>query len=189
MSPAISMTETSWMIFRCSIPSSPSARRRARAVDLESQVAEKIRILHQLLLGLRKNFLPGFLVPHAKLIEHRDERDVALEAGVLAQQRRNENPPLLVDGALARAAEIIILKRDDAPVEARFFPHLVLEAHPLVERIDVETTRLLDDEVRDHDAVVAFAEQDLAKFRRDAQAPLVVQRMFEAAAKHKLTST
>jgi hypothetical protein len=89
--------------------------------------------------------------------------------------------------AFARAAEIVVLKHHHLAIEFRFLANLILETEPLIERIHVETANAVDNKVRNHQALVAFAKKNFAKFGRNAESAFTVESVFEATAEHTLS--
>src|SRR5262249_769136 len=77
---------------------------------LQPQVTQKIWVLHQFFFSIREYFFPYFEIPDAKLLQSRNQHDIALQLGVFPQERRNQNAALLIYHPFIRAAEIVVLE-------------------------------------------------------------------------------
>src|SRR5258706_14618713 len=62
--------------------------------------------------------------------------------------------------------------------------NVIFKLNPGIERINIQTALTVDHKIGDHDAVIALAQQKIAKFGRNTEPPLIIKGMFKAAAKH-----
>jgi len=90
-----------------------------------------------------------------------------------------------IETAFTGGAEIIILKSDHARIEFRLLANLFFEAKPRIDWINIETALAVDEKIGHHDALIALANPTSAELGRDAQSPLVIECVLEAAAKHR----
>src|SRR5271168_1478176 len=122
------------------------------------------------------------------MILPRRKRHLAIQLRVAAQRRRNQNPPLPIDGHFLRAANEQRLESLHPRIEPRLRFQIRVERVPLTRRIQRQASLSVVREIRDIKTIMIFALQNFAKPGRNAYPPLLIDRMVKPTTKHHESS-
>src|SRR5512143_789151 len=105
--------------------------------------AGQLGILESFLLEPSHLHLPLLAGPDLEPLRHSRDDHIPLEAGVDAERRRDEDPPLFVRDGLDSAADKEAQEGVQLAVHARHLGELLLDPAPLPRGVDVETPRVI----------------------------------------------
>jgi hypothetical protein len=137
----------------------------------------------ELHLGHRLCGLPALLRPELGRAPHTGPEHVFLELGVVAQRGRDQDPALLVELALDGGRQIETPESHDVLVELRHLRDLRLELLPRLHRVEVQAA--IEERARQDEPEIVPGSEHVAIPRRQAGAPLRVNRVLELSAEHR----
>src|SRR5215469_5067330 len=152
--------------------------------SLQVQLFEKRRVLNFLFRGAKHAF-QNLLVPQLEMIAARREGHLTRQSRPFAQLCGDQNAPLAIDRDFLRTGDKESLKFLQGQIELPAGPEFRDHRVPFPRRIQLETALARVKEVGNKQPLMAFALEDLAEPRGDADASFFVDRVVESAAEHR----